>query len=110
MVTSKPSSMPPGWSHGTRPRPVSLQSLMRHTISGMSSSSATGKCNRRGFSCAGRQVLSAAEVGANIRDWVVRHRAEVGMCSMCCNDDFRKEDLHPSCGRKGCRCGAVMRA
>jgi len=49
----------------------------------------------------GRQVLNAPDVAAAIRDWVKQHRAEQGMCGVCC-DDFTKDQLHPACGRKGC--------
>lgn len=49
----------------------------------------------------GRQVLNAVEVVDKIWDWVQRHRAEEGMCGICC-DDFRKGNLLAACGRKGC--------
>jgi len=46
-------------------------------------------------------VLNAPDVVAGIQDWVKQHRAEQGMCGVCC-DDFTKEELLPACGRKGC--------
>ncbi|KAI9105291.1 hypothetical protein DFS34DRAFT_2857 [Phlyctochytrium arcticum] len=49
----------------------------------------------------GRGVVNTDNVTQSIRRRVETHRAESGMCMMCCTD-LPKDKLHPSCGRKGC--------
>jgi hypothetical protein len=63
-----------------------------------------------GLTYAGRSVQNLAEIKETLRAWVARHRAELGMCMMCC-EEFKKELLKPACGRKGCEtrcCGPCL--
>ena len=48
-----------------------------------------------------QRILNIDLVLASIRQWVTQHKAETGMCMMCC-EDMPKAQMVKSCGRKGC--------
>ena len=50
----------------------------------------------------GKTVTNAAELDEVVASYVKRSRADRGTCMICFGDDFKKSDLVPVCGRRGC--------
>ena len=59
---------------------------------------------------AGKPLHNTADVIKQLQTWVASRRTESGTCSLCFSLK-RKVDLHPACGRRGCKqriCGDCL--
>ncbi|KAH8896608.1 hypothetical protein GQ53DRAFT_713346 [Thozetella sp. PMI_491] len=49
----------------------------------------------------GKTIQNGDALITSLRSWVEARRVEAGTCSLCFSD-FKKTDLRPACGRRGC--------
>lgn len=49
----------------------------------------------------GKLILNTPDLISQLASWISGRRVESGVCSLCFSN-FRKVDLNPACGRRGC--------